>query len=136
MVELDKVVVAHYLTMAAKTLAASDLSSTGLSTHLSNTLQAIAKVAGISVSSKPDICPQNTDRSVNPFDLETLLQPTNSAGHIPGGHIAEGRQDMHNTQDELEALLGLSWGDRQENTHIPAGQAVDFGWLLGDMWNQ
>lgn len=134
-VNLEQTVVTHYLTMAIKILARSDLSTTGLSTHLSTTITAIARVAGISTPTRSVTEGHDVAETQNQLDLQTILGADTRFGQPVQNHTSDSYRDMPGSQDELLALLGIFDEDQQEGSINPSGQVADFSWLLGDMWN-
>lgn len=121
--------------MAIKILARSDLSTTGLSTHLSTTITAIARVAGISTPTRSVTEGHDVAETQNQLDLQTILGADTRFGQPVQNHTSDSYRDMPGSQDELLALLGIFNEDQQEGSINPSGQVVDFSWLLGDMWN-
>jgi hypothetical protein len=122
-VNLDKTVIAHYLTMSIKILASSDISSTGLSTHLSNTVSAISRVAGI-------LAPPDLDQeSQNTSDLAEFHRLFGSNDTSGGGVDEDPMFGLFGDQEHLHA-------GPQDNAYNAGGQVADFSWLMGEGWNQ
>lgn len=123
--------------MAVKVLAQSDLSSTGLSTHLSNTISAIAKVAGIIRPAQSGEIHRKMPEVWNQHDLQTTLECDISTEIAADDIMFDANRDVSSTQqDDMQTIIAQAWGDQQGDTHDPGGQTMDFGWLLGDIWNQ
>jgi hypothetical protein len=87
-------------------------------------------------SSRPESDGLATDAAPNPPDHSSLF------GNTPGidfeDHIFDDYREIPGTQNPypLQDIFGTSWENEQDLTQYPAGQAMDFGWFLGEMWNQ
>ena len=109
--ELDRAVVVHYLEMAIQVLRTSDLSETGLSTYLANTISEIALVAGFG--------PKYADQT--PTETSTTRDNGQTEAGVPGDMASGGPMTDIFPVDE-QGLL---------NFDALFGNNGDLGYMLG-----